>query len=274
MQELVYNIGNQRIERGKLFLIAGPCVLENSNIGYEIACELKEITRKLDIPLIFKASYAKANRTSKKSYRGPGLQQGIEQMCRIKQELGIPVLSDVHSHDEVEPAAQILDVLQIPAFLCRQTHLIEKAAETGKAINIKKGQFMAPWDMKYAVEKVVESGNNQVFVTERGASFGYGNLVVDMRSFPIMSEFKCLVVFDGTHSNQLPGAGKGETAGNRAMVAPLVKAAVAVGCDGLFLEVHPQPEKSPSDRETIYPLAELPSLLEEVLAIRHALKKQ
>lgn len=272
MTAISFEVGHVKLAPDTLFLIAGPCVLEASNLGHEIACGLKEIAAKFSMPLIFKASYAKANRTSKDGYRGVGLAHGLEQMARIRQELGIPVLSDVHEEVEVAPAAEVLDVLQIPAFLCRQTGLLEVAAATGKAINVKKGQFMAPWDMKYAVEKISAQGNHKILLTERGASFGYNNLVVDIRSLPVMSKLGCLVVFDATHSTQLPGGGKGETAGQRDMVPYLVRAAVAAGCDGIFLEVHPEPSKSPSDRETIWPLAKLPELLEEVCAIRHSLQ--
>ncbi len=266
------DVGNLTLTQDKLFLIAGPCVLEDSAIGYEIACALKEITQKFAMPLIFKASYTKANRTSKAGYRGVGLHQGLAQMARIRQELQIPILSDVHEEAEVSSAAKVLDILQIPAFLCRQTALLEAAAATGKAINVKKGQFMAPWDMKYVVEKITAQGNHKIFLTERGASFGYNNLVVDIRSLPAMSKLGCFVVFDGTHSTQLPGGGKGETAGQREMVPFLVRAAVAAGCDGIFLEVHPEPAKSPSDRETIWPISQLPDLLEEIHAIRQALQ--
>lgn len=270
---VAFSVGKLHLNQEKIFLMAGPCVLEESSIGHEIACALKEITQRYQIPLIFKASYTKANRTSKDSFRGPGLTEGLRQLARIKEELDIPVLSDVHCQTEVAPAAEVLDILQIPAFLCRQTELIEAVASTGRAVNLKKGQFLAPWDMQYAVEKVVNSGNQRVFVTERGACFGYNNLIVDIRAFPIMAKFGCMVVFDGTHSTQLPGGGKGITAGQRDMLPYLVRASVAAGCDGLFLEVHPEPHKSPSDRETIFPLAQLPELLEEVLAIRRALKK-
>lgn len=255
------------VSKDKLFLIAGPCVLEDSNIGYEIATAIKKITDDLGIPYIFKASYTKANRTSTKSYRGPGIEKGLKQLERIKKELRIPVITDVHSEEDVAAVSDVVDIIQIPAFLCRQTFLVEAAAKTGKAVNIKKGQFLAPWDMEHAVEKVIACGNNKVFVTERGATFGYNNLIVDPRSFPIMSQFKCLVVFDGTHSAQLPGAGKGETAGQRDMIPYLVKASVAAGCHGLFLEVHPEPEKSPSDRGCILSLDTLSDLLKVSLDI-------
>lgn len=191
----------------------------------------------------------------------------MEQLQRIRKELQVPVLSDIHCITELESACEVLDVFQIPAFLCRQTFLVEAVARTGKPINIKKGQFLSPWDMKHVVEKVTAQGNQRVLVTERGATFGYNNLVVDMRTFPVMSQLDCLVVFDGTHSTQLPGAGQGETGGQREMVPYLVKASVAAGCDGLFLEVHPRPEESPSDRNTIYPLGQLRCLLETALCL-------
>jgi 2-dehydro-3-deoxyphosphooctonate aldolase (KDO 8-P synthase) len=194
----------------------------------------------------------------------------LEQLAKIKEELHLPILTDIHSIEEVEEVAKVADVLQIPAFLCRQTFLIEAAAKTGRVVNIKKGQFMAPWDMQYAVDKVLSQGNDQILLTERGAMFGYNNLVFDVRSLPIMAQYNCLVVFDGTHSAQLPGAGKGETSGQREMIPYLVKAAVATGCHGLFLEVHPHPEESPSDKANIYPLDQLSDLLKTALKIYKA----
>lgn len=273
MQSISLPIGNVVLDTKKLFLIAGPCVLEHSHIGYDIASALKEITHKLAIPFVFKASYTKANRTSKDGYRGVGLEEGLEQLAKIKHELQIPVLSDIHCTTEITQAASVLDILQIPAFLCRQTPLVLAASETQHAVNIKKGQFMAPWDMKHVIEKVHTTNNHQILITERGFSFGYNNLVVDMRSFPILTQMDCLVVFDGTHSTQLPGALTGETGGQREMTPTLVRAAVAAGCHGLFLEVHPSPLESPSDRHSIFPLADLPQLLEDALAIYQILKK-
>ena len=265
-----FNVGQTQLSADQLFLLAGPCVLEESDIGYRIARELKSISQSLDIPLIFKASYHKANRTSKDSYRGPGIVEGLRQLAEIRHQLGIAVMTDVHEVAEVEQVAAVVDILQIPAFLCRQTSLIEAAAKTGKAVNVKKGQFLAPWDMQYVIEKIIACGNEKILVTERGASFGYNNLVVDCRNFPILSQYQCLVVFDGTHSTQLPGAGQGETAGQREMVPVLVKAAVAAGCHGLFLEVHPDPERSPSDRGSIFPLDQLLSLLQTARKIHQA----
>lgn len=267
MQNISLPTGNVVLDKKNLFLIAGPCVLEHSQIGYDIAAAVKEITQKLKIPFVFKASYTKANRTSKSGYRGIGLEEGLAQLSKIKKELQVPVLSDVHCVTEVQAAAQVLDILQIPAFLCRQTPLVEAVAETQHAINIKKGQFMAPWDMKHVLDKVLALDNHQTIITERGFSFGYNNLVVDMRSFPILAQMECLVVFDGTHSTQLPGAGSGETGGQQEMTPVLVRSAVAAGCHGLFLEVHPRPSESPSDRHSIFPLVKLTRLLEDALAI-------
>ncbi len=266
-----FSVGNIVLDKKNLFLIAGPCVLEDSLLGYEIAGAIKEIAHSLEIPFIFKASYIKANRTSKDGFRGVGLEAGLVQLAKIKKELKIPVLSDVHCVYEVEKASQVLDVIQIPAFLCRQTSLIEAAAQTQCVVNVKKGQFMAPWDMKYPIEKITAMGNSRIIITERGASFGYNNLVVDMRAFPILSQMDCLVVFDGTHSTQLPAAGNGETGGQREMTPILVRSAVAAGCHGLFLEVHPNPFKSPSDRHSIFPISDLTKLLKDALAIYNCL---
>ena len=263
----MFSVGDYKLNRDQLFLMAGPCVLEESNIGYEIAAATKKIAQELQIPFIFKASYLKANRSSKDGFRGIGVEKGLEQLRCIKEELHLPIMTDVHDLSEVERVAKVVDIMQIPAFLCRQTYLIEAVAKTGRAVNIKKGQFMAPWDMKYAVEKVQAMGNHRIFLTERGSTFGYNNLVVDIRSIPVMSQYDCLVVFDGTHSAQLPGAGKGETSGQREMVPFLVKSAVAAGCHGIFLEVHPNPETSPSDKANIYPLDGLAALLKTALAI-------
>ena len=273
MIDLAFNVGPTQLSAQKLFLLAGPCVLEESDLGYRIASELKKISQALDIPLIFKASYRKANRTSKDGYRGPGLREGLRQLAEIRQQLDIAVVTDVHEVAEIELVATVVDMLQIPAFLCRQTFLIEAAAKTGKPINLKKGQFLAPWDMQHAIEKILACDNRQILVSERGASFGYNNLVVDFRSIPILSQYQCLVVFDATHSTQLPGAGQGETAGQREMVPVLVKAAVAAGCHGLFLEVHPEPQRSPSDRGSIYPLNQLAHLLHTASKIYQAVNR-
>ncbi|WP_372368761.1 3-deoxy-8-phosphooctulonate synthase [Candidatus Uabimicrobium sp. HlEnr_7] len=256
-----FEIDKINLSKDKLFLIAGPCVLEeNCEVELKIVEQVQKISERLDIPFIFKASYTKANRTSANSYRGVGIEKGLKRLLRVKKEFGVPVLSDIHEVEEIKQASEVLDILQIPAFLCRQTSLLEGAASSGCAVNIKKGQFMSPWDMKHAVSKV-SSTSNKVMVTERGACFGYNNLVVDMRTFPVMKEFGCPVVFDGTHSVQLPGGGNGQTSGQRHMILPLVRAAVAAGCHGLFLEVHPDPSSSPSDSASILPISQLESVL-------------
>ena len=232
---------------GELVLIAGPCVIEDAALTLDIARTLKRCAEELALPLIFKASYDKANRTSLSSFRGPGLAKGLEILARVKEEVGLPVLSDVHQVVEVAPAAAVLDVLQIPAFLCRQTDLVVAAAATGKPLNIKKGQFMAPWDMGPVVQKARSTGNSQVILTERGGSFGYNNLVVDFRSLALMQDLGCPVVLDATHSVQLPG-GQGTCSGGRREFVPLLaRAGVAAGADGIFLEVHPEPERALCD---------------------------
>ncbi len=261
-------IGDVKIGgKNPLVLIAGPCVIENEDLCIEVASTLKNMTSDLGIPFIFKSSYDKANRSSLKSYRGPGLERGLELLERVKKELGLLVLSDVHRFEDIEWAAEVLDILQIPAFLCRQTDFLIEVARVGKAVNVKKGQFLAPWDVKNVIEKVVSAGNKNVMITERGASFGYNNLVADMRSISIMKQFGYPVVFDATHSVQLPG-GKGDSSGGDSSFVPiLAKAAVASGCDALFLEVHPRPEKALCDGPTMLRLSELPGLLEQVKKI-------
>ena len=250
-----------------LVLIAGPCVIENEVSTLRHAEQLKAICNDCKIPLIFKSSYDKANRTSIQAFRGPGLEEGLRILAKVKQELGLPVLSDIHSIEQVEPAAEVLDVLQIPAFLCRQTDLVIAAAKTGKVVNVKKGQFLAPWDMRNVVGKLVGSGNENIILTERGASFGYNNLVVDMRSFPVMRSYGYPVVFDATHSVQLPGGQGNASGGQREYVESLSRAAVAVGIDGIFMEVHENPEKALCDGPNSIPLAELPALLKRLQAI-------
>lgn len=250
-----------------LFLIAGPCVIENEDHTLYIAEELKKISITLSIPLIFKASFDKANRLSIKSFRGPGLEEGLRILKKVKDELGLPVLSDVHEVYQIEKAQEVLDVIQIPAFLCRQTDLLVEAAKTKKPINIKKGQFMAPWNMFSILEKAVSAGNENLILTERGTTFGYNNLVVDMRAIPIMKDFGFPVVIDATHSVQTPGAG-GEKSGGDSRFAPYIaRAGVSVGADGVFLEVHENPEKALSDGPNSLPLSKLPSLLRELLSI-------
>jgi len=232
---------------GELVMIAGPCVIENAELTLEIAWTLKHYAQELALPLIFKASYDKANRTSLDSFRGPGLDAGLEILARVKEEVGLPVLSDVHQVSDVAPAAKVLDVLQIPAFLCRQTDLVVAAAATGKPLNIKKGQFMAPWDMGQVVEKARSTGNSRIMLTERGGTFGYNNLVVDFRSLAIMRGLGCPVVLDVTHSVQLPGGQGTCSGGQREFVPLLARAGVAAGADAIFLEVHPGPERARCD---------------------------
>ena len=259
--------------KNSLMLIAGPCMLESRELAFEVAGQVKEICSELQIPYIFKTSFDKANRLSVSSPRGQGISYGLEVLSDIKKEMNLPVLTDVHEVAQVEEVASVVDILQIPAFLCRQTDLVVAAASTGKAVNIKKGQFLSPYDMGNIIKKATSVGNDKVLVTERGTTFGYGNLVVDMRSFPIMEGFGYPVIFDATHSVQRPGGLGNATGGDREFVRCLVRAACAVGIDGLFIEVHPQPEKALSDAATMLPLSELKSVLEESLAIRSAVKR-
>ena len=247
--------------RPPFFLIAGPCVIESEEHALGVAARLREITSALDVPFIFKASYDKANRTSIRSFRGPGLKRGLEILERIRRELGVAVTSDVHEPGQVGPAAEVLDLLQIPAFLCRQTDLIVAAASTGRPVNIKKGQFLAPGDLVHAVEKARSTGNRDLLVTERGTSFGYNNLVVDFRSLPMMREMGVPVVFDATHSVQLPGGAGGSSSGESGFIPYLARAAVAVGIDGLFMEVHPDPKRALSDGANALQIDRLKDLL-------------
>ena len=246
---------------GPFFLIAGPCVIENEKTTLEVAHFLSNIVEDLDIPVIFKTSYDKANRTSLDSFRGPGIENGLKIIQKVKQETGLPVLSDVHKTTEVKEAAEVLDVIQIPAFLCRQTDLLVETAQTGLPINIKKGQFLSPWDMEHTIGKVTSVNNHDILLTERGSSFGYNNLVVDMRSIAIMKNFGFPVIFDGTHSVQLPGGRGTSSGGQREFVRPLSRAAVAAGADGVFLEVHPDPDSALCDGPNSLPLNELRPLL-------------
>jgi len=264
----IVNVRNLAIgQRQPLVFIAGPCVIESHESCLKLADKLKTIFQKNKLPFIFKASYDKANRTSGNSYRGPGVKEGIKILADIKKRLDLPILSDVHSEEEIPIVSETLDIIQIPAFLCRQTDLILAAAKTGKPINIKKGQFLAPWDMKSVVEKMRSTGNEQILLTERGTCFGYNNLVSDMRSLVIMRELGYPVIYDATHSVQLPGGQGNVSGGERNMVMPLARAAVATGCDGLFLEVHENPEKALSDAATMLSIEALPNLLEQVLEI-------
>ncbi len=249
-----------------LALIAGPCVIESADHAAMIAESLVKITSRCGVPFIFKASYDKANRTSLKSFRGPGIEEGLKVLAGIKQRLGVPVLTDIHEAHQAAPVAEVADVLQIPAFLSRQTDLIVAAARTGRTINLKKGQFLAPADMRHAIAKVTESGNSQVFVTERGFSFGYNNLVVDMRAFPMLRSLGYPVVYDATHSLQLPGGGDGVTAGQAEYIEPLASAAVAAGIDGLFVEVHDNPPRAKSDAQNALALERLEPLLRHLLS--------
>jgi 2-dehydro-3-deoxyphosphooctonate aldolase (KDO 8-P synthase) len=252
-------------------LIAGPCVLEDDGLNVEIGRQLAWLSSAMGVPVVFKASFDKANRSKADSPRGPGLDRGLEQLAHVKEETGLPILTDVHEVDQAARAAGVADILQIPAFLCRQTDLLHAVGETGKIVNIKKGQWMTPEDMRGAVDKAREAGAPSVTVTERGTFFGYGDLIVDMRSFQRMRDACGVpVIFDATHSLQRPGRAAGSSGGDPEFVPPLVRASVAAGCDGLFLEVHPDPGNAPSDGATMLPLDRLKPLLEQVLAIRAA----
>jgi 2-dehydro-3-deoxyphosphooctonate aldolase (KDO 8-P synthase) len=270
-----FQVGDVRIGSGKLFLIAGPCVIESEVHAIRMAEIIKGVTKALGFPFIFKASYDKANRTSIRSFRGPGIKEGLRILKKIKDEVQVPVLTDVHEVGDVAKVAEVVDVLQIPAFLCRQTDLVVAAALSGRAVNLKKGQFVSPWDMRHAVEKCREAGNTQVFLTERGTSFGYNNLVVDMRSLAIMRKF-APVVFDATHSVQLPSAqadekGPAVSGGQPEFIPVLARAAVAAGVDGVFLEVHDNPKIAKSDGANALESTKLREVLKELLAVRQAL---
>jgi len=270
-----FQVGDIHIGSGDLFLVAGPCVIESEEHAIRMAEIVKGVTRSLNFPFIFKASYDKANRTSIRSYRGPGLKEGLRILKKVKDEIHIPILTDVHQAVDVPEVAQVADVLQIPAFLSRQTDVVVAAALSGRAVNIKKGQFMAPWDMKHAVEKCRDAGNTRVFLTERGASFGYNNLVVDMRSLAIMRKF-APVVFDATHSVQLPSAqadgnGQATSGGQPEFIPLLARAAVAAGVDGVFMEVHDNPKEAKSDGANALESTKLRGVLKELLAIKRAL---
>lgn len=262
LEEIFYSIQARKKKRKKfLFLIAGPCVIESQRMCLEHAAKIKQLCAKLNLPFIFKASYDKANRTSVNSYRGVGMEQGLAILRKVKYELGVPVTSDVHTVSQIKQAKGVLDVLQIPALLSRQTDLLTCAAASGKCVNIKKGQFMAPNDIINAVRKVEKRGNKKIMITERGTCFGYHNLVSDLRAIPIMKGFGYPVVFDATHSVQLPGAGRGKSLGQRQFVAPLALAATAAGCDGLFLEVHKQPSQALCDGPNMVNFIQLEELL-------------
>ena len=262
------NISNSE----KFTLIAGPCQLESEDHALNVATKLKEITQKLNINLIYKTSFDKANRTSLKGKRGAGLDKSLPVFDKIRKDIGIPVLTDIHNIDQCEKVSKHVDVLQIPAFLCRQTDLLVAAAKTGKIINVKKGQFLAPWDMTNVVKKIEDSGNKNILVTERGASFGYNTLVSDMRSIPIMAKTGYPVVFDATHSVQQPGGMGDKSGGQREFVQYLARAAVAVGVAAVFIETHPDPDNAPSDGPNMVPLSELPSLLKQLIQIDKLVK--
>ncbi len=268
-------IGDITIGGGRpLVLIAGPCVIESEEHALELGRQIRQIARRCGVPYIFKASYDKANRTALGSFRGPGLVEGLRILARIKRELGVPVLTDIHEPAQAAPAAEVVDVLQIPAFLCRQTDLLVAAGRTGRAVNIKKGQFLSPQEMRYAVEKVTATGNERVLVTERGTSFGYNNLVVDMRAFPILRGLGYPVVYDVTHSVQLPGGGDGASSGQAEFIEPLASAGVAAGVDGVFLEVHDRPREAKSDAQNALPLERLPRLLERLRKLDRLVKAE
>jgi 2-dehydro-3-deoxyphosphooctonate aldolase (KDO 8-P synthase) len=259
--------------KNQVALIAGPCVIESEASALRHAERLARITRKLKVPFIYKASYDKANRTSVSSYRGPGIDKGLKILKRIKDEIGAPVLSDVHSVEEIKKASKALDILQIPAFLCRQTDIITRAAATGKVVNIKKGQFLAPWDVKNIIEKAGSTGNKNIMITERGTSFGYNALVSDFRSVLIMKKFGCPIVYDATHSVQAPGGKGDKSGGDREFVGPLAKAAVVCGADAIFLEVHEEPDSALSDGPNMMPLDKVERFLKEIIELQKTVGK-
>ena len=266
-------VGEVRIGRGQpLVLIAGPCVIENEQVTFRTAESLKELSVELGIPLIFKSSFDKANRSSLSSFRGPGIKKGLQVLEDVKKRFSLPVTSDVHAVDQVEPAAEVLDLLQIPASLCRQTDLIFAASKTGKPVNVKKGQFLSPWEVKNITEKFVSTGNLNLLITERGSSFGYHNLVVDYRGFPVIRSLGTPVIFDVTHSLQLPGGEGSHSGGQREFAAPLMRAAVGAGVDGLFVEVHPEPDRALCDGPNMIALSELKELLKQAKAIHELVR--
>lgn len=257
----------------KLLLLAGPCVIESEELVMEIAGKMKEITEKLNINYVFKASFDKANRSSIKSFRGPGLDKGLEILAKVKEKYNLPIVTDIHEAWQAERLAEVVDIIQIPAFLCRQTDLLVASAKTGKTLNVKKGQFLAPWDMKNVVNKIEEVGNKKLMLCERGSSFGYNNLVVDMRSLLEMREFGYPIIFDATHSVQKPG-GRGETTGgDRKYVDPLARAAVAVGVDGIFTEIHPDPDNAKSDGPNMLNIKNVEEFLKRIIALNSLVKE-
>ena len=265
-------VGNVIFGKDNLGIIAGPCVIENRDHSLEMSYAIKEVSEDVGIPIIFKSSFDKANRTSIKSFRGPGIQEGMRILSDVKTETGLKVLTDIHSPDQAGLVSDVVDIIQIPAFLSRQTDLLIAAAKTGKPINIKKGQFLAPWDVEHIVKKVEESGSQNILLTDRGTQFGYNNLVADMRAIPLMKQFGYPVIFDATHSAQLPGGSGGHSSGMRDMIPTLARAAVAAGCNGVFMEVHNNVDKAKSDAATQWPLDKLASLLIELKKIHNSLR--
>ena len=268
------DIGNIKISNeSPLLLIAGPCVIESKTLAEEVAGTLKEITDRLSVPFIYKSSFDKANRTSLKSYRGPGIDEGLKILDGVKKNIAIPILTDIHEDSPLEEVASIVDVLQTPAFLCRQTNFILNVVAQNKPVNIKKGQFLSPWEMKNVVDKAKSTGNENILVCERGFSFGYNNLVSDMRSLVVLRETRCPVIFDGTHSLQLPGGKGNSSGGQREFIPPLARAATAVGIGGIFIETHPEPEKALSDGPNSFSLKDIESLLTDLKSIDELVKK-
>jgi 2-dehydro-3-deoxyphosphooctonate aldolase (KDO 8-P synthase) len=265
-------VGNVIFGKDNLGIIAGPCVIENRDHSLEMSYAIKEVSENVGIPIIFKSSFDKANRTSIKSFRGPGIQEGMRILSDVKTETGLKVLTDIHSPDQAGLVSDVVDIIQIPAFLSRQTDLLIAAAKTGKPINIKKGQFLAPWDVEHIVKKVEESGSQNILLTDRGTQFGYNNLVADMRAIPLMKQFGYPVIFDATHSAQLPGGSGGHSSGMRDMIPTLARAAVAAGCNGVFMEVHNNVDKAKSDAATQWPLDKLATLLIELKKIHNSLR--
>ena len=265
-------VGNVIFGKDNLGIIAGPCVIENRDHSLEMSYAIKEVSEDVGIPIIFKSSFDKANRTSIKSFRGPGIQEGMRILSDVKTETGLKVLTDIHSPDQAGLVSDVVDIIQIPAFLSRQTDLLIAAAKTGKLINIKKGQFLAPWDVEHIVKKMEESGTQNILLTDRGTQFGYNNLVADMRAIPLMKQFGYPVIFDATHSAQLPGGSGGHSSGMRDMIPTLARAAVAAGCNGVFMEVHNNVDKAKSDAATQWPLDKLASILIELKKIHNSLR--
>jgi len=256
----------------RLFLIAGPCVIENEKLCLSVAAALKKTCAALGIFYVFKASFDKANRTSTRSFRGPGLDEGLRVLAKVREKIGVPVLTDIHNESHAAVAGEVVDILQIPAFLCRQTDLIEAAVTTGQVVNLKKGQFLSPDEMGRVIEKARRAGGDKLLVTERGTTFGYNNLVADLRSIPMMKRFGCPVVFDATHSVQLPGGGGDKSSGQREFAPVLARAALAAGANGVFIETHPRPDRALSDGPNMVPLAEMPALLKSLLKVFNAVK--